>query len=476
MRALILFLILALNLATEAQPPDTLCTRTFGGNNDENGYIVQQTTDGGYVIIGTTESYGAGDDDIWLIKTDSNGDSLWTRTIGGPGDDTGFSGEQTNDGGYIITGHNHNFGIEEPNVLLVKTNSQGDTSWTRTYGGVGEDFGRWVQQTIDGGYIIAGQTTNEYYNLWIIKTDAIGDTQWTRTYGRQSIGIGYCVQQTSDSGYIFTGQSVDWSSIWLLKINSSGDSLWTRFFEGPGWNSGYCVQQTTDGGYIIAGTTLSYSSGPNDIWLIKTDSNGDSLWTRFFGGSEYESGKSVQQTSDGGYIITGTSLSYGAGRSDIWLIKTDPNGDSLWTCILGINDYNIGNSAQQTYDDGYIVAGSIWDSTGYNSDICLIRLNSETSIRPDPHSSIPHQFTLFPPYPNPFNASTVLTYSLPHTGRIALTIHNILGQRITTLFDGLQTSGIHTILWNPENLSSGVYFCQLESENFLQSRKILLVK
>ncbi|TFB09365.1 hypothetical protein E3V55_07690, partial [Candidatus Marinimicrobia bacterium MT.SAG.3] len=302
---------------------DTLWTKTFGGSGSNDfGNSVQQTFDGGYIITG--ESAG-----VWLIKTDASGDTLWTRSFGGGGD-AGYSVQQTTDGGYIITGNTIPSGASSSDVWLIKTDASGDTLWTKTFGGTSYDEGRSVQQTTDGGYIITGVTLSYgagYEDVWLIKTDASGDTLWTKTFGGSGNEMGYSVQQTSDGGYIITGNTFSYGAgydaVWLIKTDASGDALWTNTFRGASFAEGRSVQQTSDGGYIITGI-YSPGAGNYDLWLIKIDSLGNENWNKTFGGLYDEIGYSVQQTSDGGYIITGLIGSPGAGNSDLWLIKTTP--------------------------------------------------------------------------------------------------------------------------------------------------------
>ena len=314
---------------------DTLWTRTYGGTHNDFGAAVRQTSDRGYIIAGYTLSFGAGSYDVWLIKTDSSGETLWTRTFGGAVDEEGCDVQQTLDGGFIVAGYTTSFGAGGCDVYLVKTNASGDTLWTRTYGGTGADVGNSVEQTADSGYIVAGYT-NSFgaggNDVYLIKTNAAGDTTWTRTGGTSADDLGYSVRQTSDRGYIIAGNTsssvADSDDVYLIKTNASGDTLWTRTYGGTGTDWGYSVGLTSNGGYVIAGLTSSFGSGNADVYAIKMSASGDTLWTRTFGGTGRDVGLSVQETSDGGCVIAGFTSSFGAGGFDVYLIKTDANGNA----------------------------------------------------------------------------------------------------------------------------------------------------
>ncbi len=368
-----------------ADPGDTLWTRTYGGTSNDEAWFVQQTIDSGYIVAGRTWSFGAGASDVWLLKTDAEGDTLWTRTFGGSAPDYGFSVQQTSDSGYIVAGYTLSFGAGGSDVYLVKTDANGNTLWIRTYGGTGSDEGYSTQQTTDGGYIVAGMTTSfggGGDDVYLVKTDANGDTLWTRAYGGSYGEAAQFVRQTTDGGYIIAGRAYSpqrQDDLWLLKTDADGDTLWTHTYGGSESDIGFCVQQTTDGGYIITGRTYS-SERFDDLWLLKTDANGDTLWTRTYGGLGGDEGYSVQQTADGGYIVAGVTISFGAGDYDLWLLKTDAVGDTLWTRTYGSSDMDWGYSVQQTTDGGYIVAGYIYSFTTYESDAWLVRVASQPDV------------------------------------------------------------------------------------------------
>jgi hypothetical protein len=337
--------------------------QTYGGNSDDGGWSVQETQDGGYIITGITESFGVGGDDVYLIKTDSIGDTLWTKTYGSSDHDWGKSVKETPDGGFIITGSKPLKGSGS-DVYLIKTNSSGDTLWTRWYGGNSFDEGNDVEVTPDGGYIVVGYTRSfgsGLSDIYLIRTDSLGDTLWTGTYGGGSFDEGFSIGITSDGGYIITGYTRSFGAggydVYVVKTDSVGGLLWTRTFGGSSSDFGESVQQTSDGGYIVAGYTRSFGAGGWDIYLIRTDSLGGTQWIRTYGGSFDEWSYSVQESKDGRYILVGGTESYGAGFQDVYLIKVDNSGDTVWTRTYGgIND-DLGLYLQQTRDSRYVISG-----------------------------------------------------------------------------------------------------------------------
>jgi uncharacterized delta-60 repeat protein len=351
-------------------PPATLWTRTYGGAAADYAYSIQQTSDGGYILAGSRGPVEANRPDFFLVKTNGQGDTMWTRDCGGSGWDEASSVQQTTDGGYIVAGSTFYITPNDYDLYLVKTNAQGDTLWTRTYGGGGYDFARSVQQTTDGGYIVVGSERFAGFNddVYLVKTNSQGDTLWTRTYGGSNWDEGYSVQQTADGGYIIAGTTASYGAgsddFYLVKTDNSGNPVWTRTYGGGSWDEAFSVKQTPDGGYIIAGSTESFGAGREDIYLVKTNAAGDTLWTRTYGGWSYDVARSVQPTIDGGYILGGYTESFGVCWNDFYLVKTNSVGDTLWTRTYGGWNEEYAYSVQQTADGGYVMAGyttSTWD-------------------------------------------------------------------------------------------------------------------
>jgi hypothetical protein len=461
-------------------------TKTFGGVNSDLVNSVQQTSEGGFIATGLTKSFSAGDYGVWIIKTDEKGDTLWTKTYDREGHDSGNLVQQTLDGGYIITGVTKAFGEEFfGDVWLIKTDENGDTLWTKTFvgqSGLG-DVGNSVQQTSDSGYIITGEKGMFSIgdgDIWLIKTDEKGNTLWTKTFDGGGTDRGNSVQQTSDGGYIVTGsKQADnlYPDVWLIKTKSNGDTVWARTFGGSNRDVGESVQQTFDDGYIIIGRTRSFGVGDYDVWIIKTDENGDTVWTKTFGESNREYGKSIQQTTDGGYIIAGHTTSFGAGNEDVWIIKTDENGDTVWTKTLGGSNEDFGESIQQTIEGGYIIAG-ITNSIGAGeNDAWLIKLEADSPSEViNGGKIIPSSFSLSQNYPNPFNPATTINYQIPELSFVTLKAYDVLGNEIVLLVNDEKQVGSYEVEFDARTLPSGIYFYQLKAQNFVETKKMVLLR
>lgn len=308
-------------------------------------YDLQQTTDSGYIILGTGSSFAT----TLLHKLTSTGDSVWTKEY------SFFNRgavKQTSDGGYVIAG-----GLND--VCLIKTNPTGDTVWTKAYGRNGQDGGSSVQQTTDGGYILAGYSINSGTgdsDAYVIKTNTAGDTLWTRIIAGTAEDAANCVQQTADGGYIVTGYTSSFGAgmndLLLIKMDSNGTLQWTKTYGGTANDAGRSVKQTIDGGYIVAGYTSSFGTGYQDTYLLRTDGTGTVVWEKTYGNSVSDDfAYAIDLTSSNGYVITGQ-----AGAT-VSLINLNAAGDTLWTKAFGVSAVNYGNTVQQTTDGGFIIGG-----------------------------------------------------------------------------------------------------------------------
>ncbi len=359
--------------------------KNFGGDGGDIAHSVQQTVDDGFIIAGFTDSWGEGNGDVYLIKTDAEGNQLWSNTFGGQATDWARSVRQTNDGGYIITGATESFGAGNFDIYLVKTDAAGKEIWSKTFGGSGYDQAEAVHQTDDGGYLIAGTlfiTSNgtsdgrSHTDIYLIKTDAGGNELWSKTYGGQYRDYAGDMQPTTDGGYIIAGTTGTTSKgdpgndVYLVKIDAEGNELWARSYGSSKREDGYSVWPTMDGGYIIAGiaeTRRLFTRSRFDIHVIKTDSEGDKLWSKTFSRKYTDFAYAVRQTADGGYVVLGTTnIDMDSGKAggvdtDIFLLKLDAAGSELWSKTYGrrdsTHDRENGNALEVTADGGYIIVG-----------------------------------------------------------------------------------------------------------------------
>ncbi len=368
-------------------------SRFFYNSYDNINTVVRQTSDDGYIIVAQVR-YGGSDNDIWLIKTDDDGNMQWNKTFGGSEGEGGYAVQQTSDGGYIILGHTYSYAIGQIDVWLIKTNSTGDEQWNTTYGYAETETANALVITNDGGYIFAGirDTVSRAIDVWVVKTDKDGIMEWNNSYGGIQSDCGYYIEKCSDGGYIITGYTRSYgpaeSNVWLIKINSTGSEEWNKTFGGSSSESGYYCQETFDGGYVIIGPTGSFGAGGTDFWLIKTNDTGVKEWDKTFGGNDLEANPTGQQTTDGGYIITGYTASNSAKDRNYWLIKTNDTGVKTWDRIFNNSYYDSADSVRQTTDGGYIISGSTENVSTGDFDIWLIKTNDLGKVENKVNGSI----------------------------------------------------------------------------------------
>lgn len=343
-----------------SETPHVEWSQSYSEEVSDMARSARQTTDGGYVLAGAT--FKSGNMDVYLVKTDAAGEVTWARTYGGYSSDQGNAVLQTADGGYVITGYTESYTTGYRSVYLVKTDAAGNMEWNRTYSRYYDDEGYAVCQTADGGYVISGSTYVGYGNtdLYLIRTDAAGNMLWDKTFGGSSNDIGLSVGLTADDGFILSGQYRDGSYYaWLIKTDGNGNNVWNHTYQSiAGMNTyGVSAQQTADSGYCLAGVTTL--SGIDYTYLLKTDELGNFTWNQTYSAtpSSGSSGISMQQTNDGGYVISGYTEVYGG--YELYLIKTDGSGMMSWQDAYnhGSAIITYGYSVRQTADNGYIVCG-----------------------------------------------------------------------------------------------------------------------
>ena len=368
--------------------------KVWGGGGSDRAYSVRQTLDGGYIIAGSTASYGAGGTDILLYKADAQGNFTWSRTFGGSLHEKGSSVFQTSDGGYIITGYTKSFGNGDMDVWLIKTDGNGQscsnfttdgncsessTKWVRAFGTSGNDYGNAVYECTDGGYIITGKSGRNP-SILLIKTDSNGDQEWENIYGSSVNDGGYYVEQIQDSGILLIGKenSSGNTDLSLIKVDMDGNIELHNTFGGTEPDVGYYFSGTDDGGFIIAGATQSYGNGQwDDMWLIKSSAGGSMEWQTTFGSNYSEQGHYAKQNANGGYTVSGFTESIGQGFYDIFLLWTDNIGNEISSQTFGGEDDDKCYAADETDDGGIIIVGYTESFGNGSADIFLMKIDPD---------------------------------------------------------------------------------------------------
>lgn len=406
--------------------------KNLGGSNLDDGAAVVQATDGGFVIVGSTKSTDgdiidktANDTDVWIVKTDTQGATQWSRTYGGSGDDEGTGIKKTNDGGYVISAVTRstdgdimsgNAGFND--MWIFKISSSGSLLWEKTYGYAGNEVAYNVITTSDGGYLLlgvldvtasngegnVGRSSNNHAggDYWVLKLDSEGERIWSRYYGGTFTDTAYDAVETSSGGFIITGtsdsQDVDINSnigeydYWILNINANGDFIWKKNFGGSEIDLVYAMTKTLDGNYLLVGDTRSSDvnvqnlNGNADVWAVKFNESGSILWTKNYGGTQFESARDVVALADGSFAIVSSSrsndvnLTNNYGVNDAWLLLIDKDGEILGQKNLGGSDLDFGEGITQTTDGSLIITGSTESADGDftsnkgNKDLLLIKI------------------------------------------------------------------------------------------------------
>ena len=406
----------------EICPPRIQWQQTYGSSGIDEPSAVRQTSDGGFIIGGSSYSaypgYGNrtapewGGRDFWIERTDAAGSNLWDRAYGSLGTEGLNSFEQTSDGGFILAGYSSSFGpngnktansygLED--IWVVRTDSFGNKLWDVSFGGRAIDWATSVRQTSDGGFVVAGASTSPASgnkssdswggsDFWVVRFNAAGAKLWDRSFGGDNWDTASTIRQTSDGGFVVGGYSnsgasgnktaagYGFSDFWLVRLDGDGNKLWDRAFGGDWDEDMRSLVETPDGGFLLAGRSYSFPSGSKtsahfgyyDWWVIRVDGNGGELWQRSYGGTDDDILRDVNRTVDGGFILSGSSrsstngtkTSRWYGRTDYWMVRINGSGEPLWDQTLGTRGEDDAVSAQQTADGGFIIAGTSYDRGG----------------------------------------------------------------------------------------------------------------
>ncbi|MBI2722522.1 MAG: T9SS type A sorting domain-containing protein [Bacteroidetes bacterium] len=439
---------------------------------DQEGQDVLPTADGGYLIAGYTNTSILNDADVLVIKSDAAGNEIWRKTYGGTKPDFPYHMLATTDGNYFLVGYSQSYGGGDYDILLMKIDPAGTVLWTQTYGGWGNDIGRDVITTSDGNYVIVGSSNSPGLadqNANLIKIDPSGNVLWSKFYGGTANDYGNSVRQTSDGGYIMLGKTFSYGvgngDAYLVKLNSNGDTTWTKTFGGPQNDEGEYITIAPDGGYAFLVRDSSSAGKDIDVRFIKTDASGNVVWNKVYGGNKKDTPKMVQTTSDGGYIIGAISRSFGWMNPDMWILKCNSLGDTTWARHYGGTQNEHCYVVREMTDGSYIAIGKT-GSYGPNLSAYFLKLNSQGTLTVGLEEQNKNPLTISV-YPNP--STGIFNIDLTEIGPANIHINDLLGKEIYT--KSINKTGLESIQLNSK---PGIYFMTLKTGKGEVTKKLIV--
>lgn len=448
-----------------------LWAKMYGGTLGESPYYVSSCTDGGYILCGSTNSFGAGGNDVYLVRTDSDGNLMWSKTVGGSASDIGWFVVQMSDGGFITCGGTTSFGGPTYNGYLVKNDSDGNLLWTKVFNGTGGEFFQGMSKTSDGGVIVTGYTSTNSFgssDIWLVKTDSNGDTLWTKQYGKITEDAGWAVVETADGGYALTGDmhkdtiTPGAHNTVLLKTNSAGNMQWANLYgSNPGSEVGYDLRQTPDNGYVVLGNTGFYGQGSIDILLLRTDSMGSLKWGSTYGSIMKDDAWQFRKTSDEGNIIIAATENFAAnGIWDVYIVRTDSLG--VDSCFETSDTVEVFVPFLQQRSGINIISGGVLGNP--NTIVTTPTLQAGNPCMLVGTEELQTADYKLQVYPNPFSETAALRITNFHELRIEATklkIYDLFGKEVNP-----------SVIRNSEgfvirrgNLASGIYFYKVSDAN-----------
>ena len=380
--AFYLFLFVSVIAMSDAQAQ---WATSIGGSDNDQLNSICATTDGGYAVAGSTNSFGAGNYDFWVLKVDASGNINWQKAYGGSNSDTATQIQPTSDGGFIVIGFSNSFSASD-DAWVLKLDDSGNIQWQRSYGTTGNAEPFAVIQTSDGGYLFTGTINLSVTNgdAWLVKLTSGGNIQWQKMFGGAGNDSGQSVLELSTGQYVLAGYTGSYGSGdvdgFILFLDSSGNEQSAKTY---GWSGGdlfYSIKETPDGALLAAGSSYSFNTGLGDYWLVKMTTSGNIIWQALYSGSDGDLASGIQIQSDNHYIITGYTESFGSGNWDFWLMKIASDGSIVWQKAYGGVSQDLGVSSAAAPNGGVMVAGLTASfSTGTN-DGWLLKLTADGEI------------------------------------------------------------------------------------------------
>jgi hypothetical protein len=446
---------------------------TYPTTYDKDAREVLVTPDGGYLIAGSTNNSNLVDADLYVLKTDAQGNFQWGQTYGGAKPEYAYSMIETTDGNYFILGYSQSFGGGDFDTYLIKISPTGSLLWQKTYGGFGNDHGREIIKTTDGNYAFVGTTSSGFTSdqAFLTKIDLAGTVLWTKNYGGSMHEGGNTVKETSDGGFIIAGQTFSYGqgngSAYLVKTHSNGDTSWTKYY-----NTGTIISEVnslvvnSDRSFVFV-VRDSSSTTDIDVRVMKTDSLGVLGFNKLYGGTKKDTPKKIQKTNDGGYVIASSSRSFTWMNPDMWILKLTVGGDTSWTKHFGGTNHEHGNDIKQTADGGYIAVGH---AKSYGSDgqrIMLVKIPNSGTVG----IKINDEELSFNLFPNP-SRDGYLNIQFEKNTFSTVLISNSLGQIIYNQAIAFQNNETKVIGFG--NNQPGMYLVTIKTDNSVITKKIII--
>jgi hypothetical protein len=483
-----LVLLLAANtLPLSAGAPPLDWVKTYPDTGAQVAYWIEECSSGGYIVAGHTEDVACGTLDVLLMRLDQEGDTLWVKTYGDSLDEAATCVRETGTG-FILVGYRET-SANSRDAYILRTDADGDTLWTRTHDFGGADLLYCTETLPDGSLISVGYTSGlgapDHTDALILKTDANGHGIWKQYYVGAGNDRGIEITKTADGDCVMVGFTEDASGdsdILLMRFESTGgDSIWTRTFGDTTRDLGSAVCETVSGDIIAGGGLLDYSQGWSKAYLVRTDADGDSIWSRTYGdtsGDQYI--YSVTETSDLGLVWCGRADTAGTGDSDFLFVKTDSHGDTVWTRMAGDGDHQSPVCMTPTMEGGFIAAGYTRTLPLQNHDVYIVKMKADVAGIKIPERDF-RDALLELRGPNPSMESVTVSYHVLRTGNVRLAVYDVAGRRLATLKNGMMERGSYRVRWDCVDDSggpvpAGLYFVRFTSDGESAVRKVLVIR
>ncbi len=464
-------LLLVFPLLAYGQAPDTAWTWIIP--NTAGTWVDRGTEahDGGGVVVGIYQPVSEWNS--WIVRFGPDGDTVWTRMVGGPYGEYGRDIVRMGDTGYVMLGKQKTSTNGDYYVWFVGLDTSGNTLWQKLMSRTENPWA--LALATDTGFCVVASyesAVGTKNDIVIIRTSSKGDTVWSKRFGGAENDDPEAIVATPDSGFIVLANTSSYGlgngDLYVLRLNKRGDTLWTKTFGGAEWDVGYQIERTSDGNYLIVGGTYSFGVS-GQVYAIKISQDGTVIWESKVGGPGARA-YDCDETPDGGFLLGG--LIYAGTNNDMYFVRIDRDGNFLWDKRIGKGTYESGVFVLRLPDGSPLLVGKYGSSSG----LYIVKLLPEAVAVDDAGWGVPEGFALAQSYPNPFNAKAVIRCQWSVAGIVRLVVYDVLGREVAVLIDERRPPGHYQAEFDGTALASGVYFYRLTSGAHVETRKMLLMK